>query len=47
MGGELFDRICHKGSYTEQDAATIVKTVCDAVAYLHEQGVVHRGLYVT
>ncbi|KAI9471839.1 MAG: kinase-like domain-containing protein [Benjaminiella poitrasii] len=44
MGGELFDRICQKGSYTEQDAANITRTVCDAVAYLHDNGVVHRDL---
>lgn len=45
LGGELFDRICQKGSYTEQDAANIIRTVCDAVAYLHDNGVVHRGNY--
>ena len=43
MGGELFDRIWQKGSYFERDAAHIVRTVCDAVAYLHDNGIVHRG----
>lgn len=43
MGGELFDRIWQKGSYFERDAAHIVRTVCDAVAYLHDKGIVHRG----
>ncbi|KAG0208835.1 hypothetical protein BGX28_000310 [Mortierella sp. GBA30] len=42
-GGELFDRICRKGNYYEQDAANLVRTTCNAVAYLHEQGIVHRG----
>jgi calcium/calmodulin-dependent protein kinase I len=42
-GGELFDRICEKGSYFEKDAAHIVQTICSAVAYLHDNGIVHRG----
>jgi hypothetical protein len=43
MGGELFDRICQKGSYFERDAAHLVQVVVVAVQYLHENGVVHRG----
>lgn len=43
QGGELFDRICQKGNYFERDAANIVRTICDAVAYLHDNGIVHRG----
>lgn len=43
LGGELFDRICRKGSYYEQDAADIVRSTTSAVAYLHENGIVHRG----
>jgi serine/threonine protein kinase len=42
-GGELFDRICEKGNYYEEDAARLVYTIVDAVAYLHDNNVVHRG----
>ncbi|WFD29245.1 calcium/calmodulin-dependent protein kinase [Malassezia sp. CBS 17886] len=44
QGGELFDRICERGSYYEKDAAHIVHVVLEAVQYLHEQGIVHRDL---
>ena len=43
-GGELFDRIVEKGSYTEKDAADLIKQVLSAVAYMHSMGVVHRDL---
>jgi len=43
-GGELFDRIVEKGSYSEKDAADLIKQVLSAVAYMHSQGVVHRDL---
>ncbi|XP_044741625.1 calcium/calmodulin-dependent protein kinase type 1 isoform X3 [Chrysoperla carnea] len=43
-GGELFDRIVEKGSYTEKDASHLIRQVLEAVDYMHEQGVVHRDL---
>lgn len=46
-GGELFDRIVQKGSYTEIDAAHLIRQVLEAVDYMHEQGVVHRDLKVS
>lgn len=44
IGGELFDRICDKGSFFESDAARIVYTIVDAVGYLHSNDIVHRDL---
>ena len=32
-GGELFDRIVEKGSYTEKDAADLIKQVLFALTY--------------
>lgn len=43
-GGELFDRIVDKGSYTEQDAAQLISKICMAVKYLHSKDIVHRDL---
>ncbi len=45
-GGELFDRIVAKGSYTEKDASNLIRQVLGAVDYMHENGVVHRDLKV-
>lgn len=42
-GGELFDRICEQGKFTEKDAAATIKQVLGAVDYLHSKNVVHRG----
>lgn len=44
QGGELFDRIVEKGSYTEKDGSILIKQVLAAVDYMHEEGVVHRDL---
>jgi len=43
-GGELFDRICQQGKFTEKDASQTIKQVLDAVNYLHKNNVVHRDL---
>ncbi|KAI9668890.1 MAG: hypothetical protein M1831_000960 [Alyxoria varia] len=44
LGGELFDRICEKGRFTEKDAALTLRQVFEAVDYLHQRNVVHRDL---
>lgn len=46
-GGELFDRIMERGSYTEKDASHLVGQVLGAVSYLHSLGIVHRDLKVS
>jgi len=45
-GGELFDRIVEKGSYTERDASHLIRQVLEAVDYMHDKGIVHRDLKV-
>lgn len=45
-GGELFDRIVEKGTYSELDASNLVKQVLQAVGYLHELNIIHRDLKV-
>jgi len=42
-GGELFDRICECGKFTEKDASQTIRQVLGAVDYLHYNNVVHRG----
>lgn len=43
-GGELFDRLVHKGAYSEHDAASFLREVADALAYLHGNSIVHFDL---
>ncbi|XP_051785242.1 serine/threonine-protein kinase H1-like [Erpetoichthys calabaricus] len=43
-GGELFDRIIAKGSFTERDATRVLQMVLDSIKYLHSLGITHRDL---
>jgi len=43
-GGELFDAIVNKGSYSEGDAANLVKQILEAIKYVHHLGIAHRDL---
>lgn len=44
IGGELFDRIVQRGSFTESDAIAIVEQILSALTYLHSKNIVHRDL---
>jgi serine/threonine protein kinase len=43
-GGELFDRIISKGSFSEKEASDLMGTLTSAIKYLHGVGIVHRDL---
>lgn len=43
-GGELYDRIEHKGVYSEHDAKVCCANLLKAVSYIHSKGIMHRDL---
>ncbi|CAO3620915.1 unnamed protein product [Cunninghamella blakesleeana] len=43
-GGELFQQILTKGSYTERDACHLIYQVLNGLAYLHEHDIIHRDI---
>ena len=43
-GGELFDAIIARGSFSEAEARRLLRQLLGALAYCHKAGVVHRDL---
>eukprot|EP00456_Euglypha_rotunda_P015040 TRINITY_DN14792_c0_g1_i8.p1 TRINITY_DN14792_c0_g1~~TRINITY_DN14792_c0_g1_i8.p1 ORF type:complete len:655 (+),score=55.94 TRINITY_DN14792_c0_g1_i8:170-1966(+) len=43
-GGELFDRITEKKTFSEKEAADVIRAITSAMAYLHSIGITHRDL---
>jgi calcium/calmodulin-dependent protein kinase I len=37
-GGELFDQIIARGTYTEREAADVVRQILQAISYMHSKG---------
>ena len=44
LGGELFDRITAKGSFSEREAASLFRQIVNVVHACHFMGVMHRDL---
>lgn len=43
-GGDLFDTILSKGSFSEKKAAEILYQILQALQYIHAKGIMHRDL---
>lgn len=46
LGGELFERIVERESYSEHEAQQVMRQLFSAIDYLHSIGIVHRDLKV-
>jgi serine/threonine protein kinase len=45
-GGELFDQIAQRGSFTEYEAYQVMTQVAEGLQHLHKHGYMHRDLKV-
>jgi serine/threonine-protein kinase SRK2 len=43
-GGELFERICSKGRFSETEARWFFRQLLAGLAYCHEKSIAHRDL---
>merc|ERR1719229_1404115 len=43
-GGELFDRITAKGTYSEKDAAKVIQQILKGIQHIHSQNIIHADL---
>ena len=43
-GGELFARICEKESFSEREAAKILKQILEALEHMHDKNILHLDL---
>ncbi|KAK9800898.1 hypothetical protein WJX73_008296 [Symbiochloris irregularis] len=43
-GGELFDRVVSKGTFTEKMAADFFRTMVTVVEHMHQLGIMHRDI---
>uniref|UniRef100_A0A6B2LJ99 Protein kinase domain-containing protein n=1 Tax=Arcella intermedia TaxID=1963864 RepID=A0A6B2LJ99_9EUKA len=44
VGGELFEKIVARGSYSEKDAAYALKQMMTALSQIHSKRIIHRDL---
>ena len=43
-GGELFQKLQNKGTYSEKDASVVIKCLLEALNYCHSINIIHRDL---
>eukprot|EP00536_Pseudo-nitzschia_multiseries_P001042 jgi/Psemu1/234240/estExt_Genewise1.C_130050 len=43
-GGELFEQLCERGPFSEQQAALFLRQFADGLRYIHSKGYVHADL---